>query len=92
MSNPRVDMSFHANTYPNSELIRIALLFNDACLAEKHFYSLWFDPIGLDPMIYHARGGNTNHFTTDASTISILHYKQMYWLTGCLWKEQYRNS
>ena len=30
-----------------------------------NFYSLWFDPIGLEPMIYGTRGEHANHYTTD---------------------------
>jgi hypothetical protein len=35
-------------------------------LNNYQFYSLWFDPTGLEPTIYRTRGEHTNHYTTDA--------------------------
>jgi hypothetical protein len=44
------------------------------------FYSLWFDPIGLEPtIIYRTRGVHANHYTTDGDdTTSRAKYIQDY--------------
>ena len=49
-----------------TSLCSFSLMLHAQWRSNKYqFYSLWFDPIGLEPMIYHTRGEHFNHNTTD---------------------------
>ena len=37
---------------------------------EYQFYSVWFDPIGLEPMIYRTQGKHADHYATDVVVMS----------------------
>jgi hypothetical protein len=36
------------------------------------FYSLWFDPTGVEPTIYRIRGEHTNHYDNNAVAYNLM--------------------
>ena len=68
-NSPWIDMSPHSDTLSwfrvNQFLIFLLIVVCVVVKQQYQFYSLWFDTIGLEPMIYHIRGMRSNHYTTD---------------------------
>ena len=44
-------------------------------MQQLHIFSLWFDPIGLEPTIYRTLTEHANHYATDAIPIKYRQHK-----------------